>query len=235
MAELTRREQLRLDTILEIKQVARRQIEADGAGSLSLGKIAREMNVTTPALYRYFDNRDALVTALKIDAYDSMADWVASAVAELPHHAFATRLRTLLVAYREWALANPAEYVLGFGNPLADYEPPLEQIMPHAVRSLRLIASLLASAEVNGQLTIPTPYKNPPARLDDALELMQTALGDTIIPAPIITLALMTWLQIHALVWQELDGQLLQPIMADGALYRMEVGLLTDRLGLIDQ
>ncbi len=235
MTDLTRREQLRLETIQEIKHVARRQIEADGAGALSLGKIAREMHVTTPALYRYFDNRDALVTALILDAYDSMSDWVESAVADMPPHAFATRMLTLLVAYREWALANPAEYVLGFGNPLTDYKPPLARIMPRAVRSLRLIATLLVSAEAHGQLRIPTPYQDPPPHLDDALELMQTALGDTIIPAPIITLAMMTWIQVHALVWQELDGQLLKSILADGALYRMEVGLITDRLGLTDQ
>ena len=66
------RQQQRLATAEEIKRVARRQMAAAGAAALSLRGIAAEMGITAPALYRYFPNRDALVTALIVDAFDAL-------------------------------------------------------------------------------------------------------------------------------------------------------------------
>ena len=68
----------------QIKQTARKQIAENGAGNLSLGAIARALGMTPPALYRYFDNRDALITALIIDAYDSMGEVMEHAADGLP-------------------------------------------------------------------------------------------------------------------------------------------------------
>ncbi|MEI6290185.1 MAG: TetR family transcriptional regulator [Chloroflexota bacterium] len=41
-------------TLAEIKAFARGQIVKNGPASLSLASIAKEMNVSTPALYRFF-------------------------------------------------------------------------------------------------------------------------------------------------------------------------------------
>ena len=56
----SRRDRLRTATYAEIKHLARRQMAENGAASLSLRNIAGQMGLTTPALYRYFANRDAL-------------------------------------------------------------------------------------------------------------------------------------------------------------------------------
>ena len=64
-----RREKKRNATLDEIRATAWKQIGELGAASLSLRGIAREMGVTAPALYRYYQDRDALVTALLIDAF----------------------------------------------------------------------------------------------------------------------------------------------------------------------
>ena len=60
------------DMVAAIKSAARAQIRDHGAAALSLGGIARTLGVTTPALYRYFDGRDALVTSLVADAYGEL-------------------------------------------------------------------------------------------------------------------------------------------------------------------
>jgi AcrR family transcriptional regulator len=57
-----------------IKQTAWSQIAEYGAPSLSLRAIARELKISAPAIYNYFPDRDALVTALIIDAYQSFGD-----------------------------------------------------------------------------------------------------------------------------------------------------------------
>jgi len=58
-----------------IKETAWKQIAESGAPALSLRAIARELKITAPAIYNYFPDRDALVSALIIDAFTSFGDW----------------------------------------------------------------------------------------------------------------------------------------------------------------
>jgi AcrR family transcriptional regulator len=73
-APTRRRERLRQTTVAEIKVLAWRQIAEAGAPSLSLRAIARDMGMTSSALYRYFPSRDVLLTALIRDGFASLAD-----------------------------------------------------------------------------------------------------------------------------------------------------------------
>src|SRR5689334_8772998 len=90
-----------------VKRIALTQLEAGGPAAVALNAIARELGVSGPALYRYFKNRDALLTALVIDAYDDLA-----AVLEPSADAWAA-----LQAYRAWALEQPHRYRLLFSAP----------------------------------------------------------------------------------------------------------------------
>ena len=62
----------------EIKAVARRHLATDGA-NLSLRAVARDMGMVSSALYRYFASRDDLLTALILDAYNSLGTAVETA------------------------------------------------------------------------------------------------------------------------------------------------------------
>lgn len=70
----TPRERYREQMRAEIKQCARDQIATAGASALSLNAIAKHLGMSGPALYRYYANRDALITDLIRDAYRSLAD-----------------------------------------------------------------------------------------------------------------------------------------------------------------
>ena len=86
--------------------------------------IAREMGMTSPALYRYFASRDALATALIVDAYHSFAAALAAARAICPEDAHHERLLAVSRAYRAWARRARAALpeVLGVsGGPGADW------------------------------------------------------------------------------------------------------------------
>src|SRR5688572_25739103 len=89
-----RRERQREATRAEIKAEARRQMAAEGPAGLSLRAIARALGLTAPALYRYFESRDALVTALIVDGYTGQAEALAGALAALPPDDHAARLWT---------------------------------------------------------------------------------------------------------------------------------------------
>jgi AcrR family transcriptional regulator len=73
-----------------VKRVALTQLAAGGPSAVALNAIARELGVSGPALYRYFRNRDALLTALALDAYNDLADALTGA-------------ESLPGAYRTWA------------------------------------------------------------------------------------------------------------------------------------
>ena len=80
----TRRERTRAATIEEIKQTALRLMHDQGTTDLRFSDIAREMGMTAPALYRYFGDRDELLTAMIVDAYDDLGDAVAEARDRVP-------------------------------------------------------------------------------------------------------------------------------------------------------
>ncbi|NTV64619.1 MAG: TetR/AcrR family transcriptional regulator, partial [Oscillochloris sp.] len=119
-----------------IKATAWLQIAEQGAANLSLRAIARALDITAPAIYNYYPCRDDLVTALIIDAYTSFGDSQLAARDSLPTSDLVGRWWATGLAYRSWALAHPQRYQLLFGAPIPGYQPPNEQIMPAAARSL---------------------------------------------------------------------------------------------------
>ena len=70
----TPRQLAREQNIERIKELALTQLAESGAGSLSLRAIARELNLVSSAIYRYYPSRDELITALIVDAYGDLAD-----------------------------------------------------------------------------------------------------------------------------------------------------------------
>jgi AcrR family transcriptional regulator len=114
----TPRQRYRAQVQEEIKQHAWEQIASAGASALSLNAIAKQMGMSGPALYRYFANRDELITALIRDAYQSLADTIRAAVAD------GADLRGLAQTLRAWALEDPQRYLLIYGTPIPGYEAP---------------------------------------------------------------------------------------------------------------
>ena len=80
-APTSRRERVRASTLSEIKACALDLMRERGSTQVHFADIARAMGMTAPALYRYFDDRDDLLTALIRDAYNDLADTLAKAIA----------------------------------------------------------------------------------------------------------------------------------------------------------
>ncbi|MEV6737032.1 TetR/AcrR family transcriptional regulator [Streptomyces sp. NPDC051104] len=84
-----------------------------------------EVGLSGPALYRYFDSRDALLTDLIRDAYADLGASVAAAADALPDGTTPrARLRALAAAVRDWAIAQPHRYLLIEGTPVPGYTAP---------------------------------------------------------------------------------------------------------------
>ena len=122
----TPRDRFREQTRGEIKAIALRQLSEGGIGAIALTRIAKELGLSGPALYRYYAGRDELISELVRDAYDDLAAAV-SAPAE-PDSPPRARLLRLGRAYRAWAREQPHRYLLIFGSPLPGYAAPPDTV-----------------------------------------------------------------------------------------------------------
>lgn len=113
MTTESRRDRQRAATEVEIKDVARRQLVASGGTELSLRGIAREMGMTAPGLYRYFDNLGALAEAMCHDYLDEVNGHIRAAL-ELAGEDVSARVHVAIRAFRDWAVDHPAEFGLLF-------------------------------------------------------------------------------------------------------------------------
>lgn len=230
----THSELMRQTTINEIKTVARRQMAEQGEASLSLNAIAREMGLTPPALYRYFDSRDALITALIVDAFGALAEGLEKALAET-QGPFAARFTKLARTYRDWAMAHPHDYALIYGTPIPGYHAPAEVTVPVASRVLTALALFFKEAWDAGRLTLPAAYATLPAPLKKAAT---TAVGDYSKDknAPnVLAVTLSVRARLHGLVWAELFQQFPVGTAEAGYLYGLEVNAVSDWLQLDKQ
>ncbi len=215
----TRRARLHEATRSEIMQEARQQIAAGGAPALSLRAIARAMGMTAPALYRYFKNRDELVTALIVEAYQSLAQALEAARDALVADQPAARLLATSIAYRDWALAHRQDYALVFGTPIPGYIGPVKIIVPVAKRVMDIFIDLIAAAR---STRLPaTTYRDPPAVLQAQLHAWQERYAYTA-PIDAMHLALIGWSRLHGLISLELLEHI-PPFFGDMTeLYRSE-------------
>src|SRR5690349_6236031 len=121
-----RRERARAATIEEIKQTALALMREHGTVEVRFTDIARAMEMTPPALYRYFADRDQLLSALIADAYEELGRSVAQARAQVPAGDIAAAWMAAGQAYRHWAHREPQQFALIFGLPLPGYTAPEE-------------------------------------------------------------------------------------------------------------
>src|SRR3954465_5488251 len=113
------RERYREQVRDEVKQHAWEQIATAGVAALSLNAIAKLMGMSGPALYRYFANRDELITELIRDAYQSLAETMRTTAAGAPDGT--PDLPALAASLRTWALTDPQRYLLIYGTPIPGY------------------------------------------------------------------------------------------------------------------
>ncbi|MFT3893621.1 MAG: TetR/AcrR family transcriptional regulator [Anaerolineales bacterium] len=192
----TRRERIRTETIDEIKATAWKQVAEQGAASLSLRAIAREMGMTAPGLYRYYKDRDALVTALLTDAFDSFCIAMETARDEFAADDHEGRFRAIAKSYFQWAAADPQKYLFLFGTPIPGYQFAPE-LGASAQRSFLVLQGVIGEAHVAGKVTGELTSLRLPTDLKSQYEALKK-MGMPYVPV-VTHLALYTWSMIHGM------------------------------------
>lgn len=135
----------RTETTAAIIRHARRQLETRGAVNISLREIARDLDMASSAIYRYFESRDQLLTVLIVDAYNRLGAAIEDADARCKRDDLIGRWTSIANAFRTWALNNQADYGLVFGTPVPGYEAP-EDTIAAGLRYTNVVVQLVADA-----------------------------------------------------------------------------------------
>lgn len=208
-----RREKKRTATLDEIRETAWKQIADQGVNALSLRGIAREMGMTAPALYRYHKDRDALVTALLIDAFSAFTIALERGRDLRATQDHAGRFRAMCKSYFEWARQNPQRYALMFGTPIPSHLFASE-LGPVAQRSFLVLQGVIGEAHKAGFIS----GEKAAVRLPSGLRSRYDALKKMGMPyTPLVThLALSVWSTMHGItslyLYQYLAGFLTENV-----------------------
>jgi AcrR family transcriptional regulator len=152
---------------------ARRLLEAEGEAALSMRRIAAELGIRAPSLYKHVEDKSALEIALITEGITELGQALAGA---------GPSLADMAGAYRRYALDHPHLYVLMTQRPLPrDQLPegleeraavPLRAVIPEEDRARALWAAAhgLTILELNGRFP-------PGADLDAAWAATVAAFG----------------------------------------------------------
>jgi AcrR family transcriptional regulator len=176
-APRTAREIARSELTRSIITSAREQLAQVGPAALSLRAVARELNMASSAVYRYFANRDELLTALISAAYDDLGAAAEAADRKAAGRKnFGARWLAFAQAVRTWALAHPHDYALIYGSPVPGYGAPQSTIEP-AGRVVRVLLDLLLDIQRAGQ---SPPAGSVPRPAHRALAGLKQFVGEPI-------------------------------------------------------
>lgn len=208
----TRREVTREATIREIKQTALARMRAEGTVDVRLSDVARDMRMSAPGLYRYFDGRDGLLLALIADSLTDLAERIEAARDAVPADDVGGRFLALSRAYREWALADREGFTLVFGPALAGFHKRVSDVgtAPEtpdkgaALRAMEALRGLTRAADAAGtrrplMLTDLPPVLERSFAMDDPHHGAEPATELAMVQA---------WASLHGFVTLEAYGNL---------------------------
>jgi len=226
----TRRELHREATVQEIKDTALAQMRELGTTEVRIADIAREMRMSAAGLYRYFDGRDGLLTALIADSFTSLAVAVEQARDAVPADDVGGRLLAVASAFRAWGVAEPQRFALILGPPVPGYVA--EEAGPAAEaahRAMIALKSIAYEAQAAGILAEPrvAELAVPDLVVDEA------AADEPPLPPGTAHALMHTWSALHGFVSLEVYGQLqfCTGLYRD-ALFASLVRLAADWVGL---
>ena len=208
----SRRDRQRAATEAEIKSMARRQLVDSGGTELSLRGIARDMGMTAPGLYRYFESLGALAEALCDDFLDEVSDQIHAAVAAAGPD-LSARMHAAIRAFRSWAVAHSPEFGLLFRSkgpgPVAFPEQRdgwAESECPHTRRFAGLFLELFVQMWAERPFPLPDPGLLSPEVLAQ-VNRYGRALGVDL-PGVALWVFAHAWVRLYSVIALEVLGQL---------------------------
>ena len=245
----SRRDRLRAATAEEIISTARRLLVRSGPDAVTLRAIAREMGMTAPGLYRYFDNREELVRHICASIFTELGSDIGQAIqgaagaaggpdAEGPDSegpGQVTKLTLKMVAacqeFRRWSLNHQAEFSLLFGVPLPGLDDGRYDVADECALAF---AGTFFTLFLELWTTVPFPVPaaaDIDAGLRDQLVRYRDALG-TDIPVGAVLTFLRCWMVLYGAVAMEVFGHMRFALEDPAPMFELTLGDLAALVGL---
>lgn len=225
----TARDRARAEIQAQILDMARRHLAEHGAAGLSLRAVARDLELVPSAVYRYFENRDVLLTAMIVESYDALGDAAEAALATAPRRKPAARWLAVARAIREWAIAHPHEYALLYGTPVPGYAAPADTVVPGVRVSLALV-QVVIDAHADGLLRPVESSMSASTRRD--MKALVDHIGDDAVPADHVFHTILAWTQLFGLLGFELFSQTRGLVTDHAALFDDAARAMAAQIGL---
>lgn len=154
--QLSRREQVREETIEKILSIAREEMQANGVAALSLGVIAKRLGMRTPSLYTYFDSKSDIYDELFRRGFVEFGQWMD----ERPNQdgTLQENLESAMSTYMRFAQENPDLYQLMFQRPVPGFVPS-EESMAVSLARLDAIRGQFTRLLEREEITLKIPYE----------------------------------------------------------------------------
>ena len=237
----SRRDRLRAATTEEIIQTARRLLVQDGPDAVTLRAIAREIGMTAPGLYRYFDNRDELVRHVCANMFTELGDDIGRAIeAAAPPPGQGgdpgtVKLTVKMVAacreFRRWSLSHRAEFSLLFGVPLPGLDDGRYDVADEC--ALAFAGTFFALfLELWTHLPFPVPADG---EIDPELRAQLIRYRDTLgadLPVGAVLTFLRCWTVLYGAVAMEVFGHMRFALEDAAPMFELTLGDLATLVGL---
>lgn len=223
----SRRDRQRSATEAEIKAAARGQLADVGVDGVSLRGIAREMGMTAPAIYRYFDSLEGLMASMCADFFEEVADAIDAALAEAGPD-LTVRLHAAVRTFRRWAVDHPAEFTMMFRK----VTNPTNQL--HHVEASQRFAGLFFELFVtmwHERPFEPPPAKDLPRAACDQLAAFADEHGVQVDEGALWVFA-RAWVRLYGVICMEVFGQLAFMFPDVQPYFEAELAALTRTIGI---
>lgn len=221
------------DASAAVKATARQHLVKTGAAGLSLEAVARDSGVAAADMEALFPDRDALLTALVIDAYDASGAAMEEADRAAADAGVSAGARLLAVtrALRAWSFAHQAEFTLIYGSPVPGYHAP-QTTVPPASRTPGVLAGIVRSALTNGELTPPRRVvPGPPLLLPAAVEAFG---GSPEAPfSDIIERGIVLWSSLIGLLVFQVFSRTHDSVSDEAAFFDYSIAVAAESIGLV--
>jgi AcrR family transcriptional regulator len=236
----SRRDRLRAATTEEIIQTARGLLVTSGPDAVTLRAIAREMGMTAPGLYRYFDSHEELLRHVCAGIFTELGEDIrqaieaAAAPAGAPDQVTA-KLTVKMVAacreFRRWSLSHQAEFSVLFGVPLPGlddgrYDIADECALAFAGTFFTLFLELWNAVP----FPVPTAEEIDP-ELSGQLVRYRDALGSDLPVGAVLTF-LRCWTVLYGAVAMEVFGHLRFALEDPAPMFELTLADLAALVGL---
>lgn len=121
-------------------------IERDGVEALSLARIAAELGIKAPSLYRYFDGKSALLQAVNLRTNQALIAALIDAADGAAALSHAERVMAVAHAYRSFAHDHPRAYAIAYSTTEPSAQPDPATLAALARQVQAIVAPLSGDA-----------------------------------------------------------------------------------------